>query len=291
MVPVKKKLNDELEQFLDELNINDFLVNYNCEDGAEIKKNLSIFKNEAKVALSLIIKRLSSVSRILEVGAGLCLLSLFLKKKGFNIVALEPIGEGFGFFFELQKYIISCYADVDLVVLDIGAESLSPQSHGMFDLIFSSNVIEHINHLPDAFHSMNSVMSSVGVMVHSCPNYVVPYEPHYGIPVIKMCPVISKWLFSVRIKGNPDVWDSLNFITYFKVKGIAKTLKIGVSFEPELTFRAFERIQNDLEFQKRHLNTFVGKIFRVLVFTNALNFLRFLPAWASTPMIFVMSRD
>jgi hypothetical protein len=67
------------------------------------QEKIETYINEARAALNFIHPLLSlGNARILEIGAGICILSLFLKKEGFDIVALEPTTAGFSFFFTFQ---------------------------------------------------------------------------------------------------------------------------------------------------------------------------------------------
>lgn len=64
--------------------------------------------------------------RILEVGSGLCLLSLFLKSQGFDITALVPLEGGFGFGFgfvdKLKSNILNYHSSIKLSVINKGAQ-------------------------------------------------------------------------------------------------------------------------------------------------------------------------
>src|SRR5262245_11017071 len=54
--------------------------------------------NEARLGLTRILPHLSGATDILEVGAGHCILSAYLASKGFNVTAVEPMGDEFSFF-------------------------------------------------------------------------------------------------------------------------------------------------------------------------------------------------
>jgi len=283
------ELSKELDHFLDSIDQDTVLEGVPEEDYLNSKNTLDTFKNEAKVALSLVKEKLSYEQNILEVGAGLCLLSLFLKSKGYSITALEPLSGGFGFFEQLKQKILTLNAELELNVVDKNVQDVTLEDDGNFDLIFSNNVVEHINELPEAMIAMKTVLKQDGLMIHGCPNYLIPYEPHFGIPVLSFIPGLTKTIWKNRIKEKIDVWDSLNFITYSRVRRIAKQIDCDVVFEQQLTYQAFTRLQGDSEFQERHKNTIVGKILRILERTGTLKLTQYLPAWASTPMIFTLS--
>ena len=122
--------------------------------------------------------------RILEVGAGLGLLSIFLHKRGHSVVALEPSTLAFDFFHLAKEEIKKRVGKDDLPrMIDKSAEQLTIED-GEFDFIFSINVMEHVKELDLAFEAITRVLHPEGQWVNSCPNYYFPYEPHYGIILI-----------------------------------------------------------------------------------------------------------
>ena len=77
-------------------------------DREDLLRLFDTFANEAIVArewLSPSLDKLPKESKVLEVGAGLMLLSCQLKREGFRATALEPIGSGFSIFLELQNHV------------------------------------------------------------------------------------------------------------------------------------------------------------------------------------------
>lgn len=57
---------------------------------------------------------------------------------------------------------------------------------------------ERINALVDA-------LAPGGRMVHVCPNYIVPYEPHFQIIVMKFWQSLGKVFFSRKISSKMDL--------------------------------------------------------------------------------------
>jgi len=282
------ELSVQLKHFLDSIELDAILLGIPESERVEAKATYQTFANEAQVALSLIENELNFDQEILEVGAGLCLLSLFLKQQGYSITALEPLAGGFGFFERLKQGILQHKTDIRLPLITTPVEQITPTA-GSFDLIFSNNVVEHILPLPEAMQAMKSVLNENGKMIHGCPNYFVPYEPHFGLPVFSFMPQLTAWIWRKRIASNIDVWQSLNFVTYRQIKKLSKTINCSVRFEPSLTYRSFKRLQDDSEFQQRHEGSFAAKCLRLLDVTGTLKLTRYLPAWASTPMIFSLT--
>jgi len=257
----------------------------------EIAATLQTFVNETHATLALVETRLDRKQRMLEVGAGICLFSAFLKSEGYDIVALEPAIGGYEMFAACKNAILEHFAAVNLSVLEIPAGALNPGEHGTFDLIFSNNVVEHIPDWQEALIAMLAVLRPGGQMVHTCPNYWFPYEPHYGIPVLAWSPRLTRRVFASRIAANPGIWDSLNFLTYGDIRSFAKRQGHRVSFEPELLYGALLRLDSDPVFRERHDSGIPSLMFRTLKSTGLIRLLRYLPASLTTPMRFAITRD
>jgi len=282
-------LRPKLEAFLSGIPIAVIVRDATChsERGkTEITTLLETFINETRVALDVVETHLDMQKNMLEVGAGLCLFSLFLKQEGFTITALEPALGGFGIFDILRRIILEHYSDIELPVLVIPASEIDINEHGNFDLIFSNNVIEHIPHWEDALCAMMKGLSPHGCMVHTCPNYTVPYEPHYGMPVFRRLPKISKKIF-LPTDADEEIWDSLNFICHKQVRYFAARQGLSVVFKRGLIYRALSRLQQDMVFRQRHQGL-VTKVADVLDAIGLLGLLRYLPPAMATPMTFEM---
>lgn len=250
---------------------------------------IETYINETRAALNFIHPLLSQRNaRILEVGAGICILSLFLKKVGFDIIALEPATAGFGFFSTFQRAFVEHYKEIVLEMLPYPAKDLQEKNVGTFDLIFSFNVMEHIPDPLSTLYVLLNVLNKKGKMVHLCPNYSIPYEPHFGIPVLASWPGLSYFLFLKKISGNKELWNSLNFITYQEVKKFAHQHNLTVSFQQGLLYKVFSRIENDPIFRERQKSFFIMALFSMLRSTGAINLLKILPPRCATPMQFII---
>ena len=261
------------------------------EDKTYVHTTLETYINEQKSALNFLHPFLTCRNtRILEIGAGLCILSLFLKKEGFNITALEPTTGGFDFFSTFQKIIIDYYKEIPLTVLSYPAQELEEKQVGKFDLIFSFNVIEHI---PNPFYTLRvllNIMNEQGKMVHACPNYLIPYDPHFGIPVLATWPGLSSFFFRKKISDNKELWNSLNFITSSRVKKFATQHDLVIKFPRGLLAESYIRLQEDPIFRERQKNIFVMIFSIVIQLPGGLNLLKKLPPTCSTPMQFIISK-
>ena len=287
-------LGRKLEAFLGNFPIEGICECLENEQGLEknyVKDILCTFANETRVTLGLVENFLNPEIRILEVGAGICLFSIFLKSENYNVVALEPALGGFSDFEKIKNAVLACYYHIELEVFSISAQDLSRQKYGEFHLIYSNNVIEHIPDLSSAFSAMTSVLSQNGLMVHACPNYAIPYEPHFGVPVFKLWPGLSRCLFSKRIERKVDLWDSLNFISYFNVKVLAANNHLHVKFVQGVLYNSVLRFETDKSFRERHGNKFLLSLLSWLKCLRILQMIKYLPPFISTPMIILLSRE
>jgi 2-polyprenyl-3-methyl-5-hydroxy-6-metoxy-1,4-benzoquinol methylase len=257
----------------------------------DVSEALNTYINEARASLAFVEPLLARDIRILEIGAGLCVVSLFLKREGFNIIALEPALAGFDFFTSLQENIIRRYNNCDLSILRYPAAKLEEKKIGQFDLIFSFNVIEHI---PSPFETLSvllRVLKGNGQMAHSCPNYLIPYEPHFGIPVLAKWPGLSKFLFNKKLSRQNELWNSLNFITYSEVKRFAKQQNLTIHFTKGLLYHALSRIENDPFFRNRQKNIYIKLLLMLTYSPRIRRQLQNLPPSLATPMNFFIQQS
>lgn len=238
--------------------------------------------NEVSTGLR-VLREIPPGARVLEVGAGTGLLSLILRSAGVDIVPIEPGSGGFGFNATAGRLLRERVDAADLKVLDIGVQDLDPAVHGKFDLIFSVNVLEHIPDLTSAFAGMRSVLAPGGKMRHTCANYLLPYDPHYGIFLVPFLPRATAW-FKPSLR-NDEVWESLNFVTVGQVKRLCKQHGLTCSFESGALYEAFQRLGTDDAFRARQPG-WLSAVKRVLEVTGGLKLIKHMPASISTPMTF-----
>ena len=229
-------------------------------DAPHLERLLEIFAQEARVGrewLAPSLNRLAPGAAILEVGAGLMLLSCQLAKEGFRVAALEPVGEGFSSFSELQKLVL-VYAEkrgIAPEVLPIPVEQLDQDSS--FDFAYSINVMEHVGNFAVALERVGRAIRPGCEYRFMCANYLFPYEPHFNIPTLFSKSLTEK-LFRRRIYANTrvgdaaGVWKSLNWITVPKVVRAVQNLSgVSVSFDRSMLEAVLLRAVGDREFSER----------------------------------------
>jgi len=252
---------------------------------ARVQELVATYTNEARYGYNLIRPYLEDGMRILEVGAGIGVLSTFLHINGHKIIAIEPSGIGFDLNNAIGKCLVEWLNLTDFALQDVRVEELDRGRIGEFDLIFSVNVVEHLPDLDAAFQRMGTVLASNGRMIHTCPNYHVPYEPHFAIPLLPFVPSATRWVLKKEITRS-GLWRSFNFVTSSGVKRVTRRQRLDVEFEPETMYRSLLRLGNDPVFAERHKG-FISRIYRFLNFTRLIHILRHWPTQLSTPMNFV----
>lgn len=238
---------------------------------------------EARHSLGLINGRDPDNKVILEFGSGLGLASSVLNMCGYNIVSFEPGGLGFEKNLIVNR-LIRRSLNLDYILLN----DMEQLSGHRFDIIFSNNVLEHIDNIEEVLSGLNKVLNCDGIMIHNIPNYIIPYEPHFGVFFIPLFPKKTSFLIPKQITDT-NLWKSINFINYFDVIRYAKQNSATVEFRRQALYKTFLRLESDKEFQERHRG--IGILALFLKKTNLINLLKFLPTFLNTPMIFEWKKN
>ncbi len=251
---------------------------------------LEIYCNEARVGLTLIAPGLRPGLRILEVGSGIGLLSSVLAAAGYEIIGIEPGASGFGFMPALAAIIADQFpAAAPFTPLPIGAEALNRAAHGMFDLIYSVNVLEHMAELDAAMAAMSGVLAKGGAMVHMCPNYAFPYEPHLTMPLVPGFPALTRHIFPARTRLYPGLWESLNFITARRLRKTAEQSGLSASFQPGTMGQMVRRLLTDPVLARRQ-GRFIRLAASIATRTGLLALVDIMPHALATPMVVTLTK-
>ena len=178
-------------------NLNSYLLDFaelaNMDKkGVSAETAFDYFVKDCKATLKLIENEFSSSQRLLEVGGGIGFVYIWLKKMGINLVSIEP-SEMESCSYEIGKEIINSLGIDDSNWVPLMAHEVKSLNKD-FDLIFSNNVIEHISNLESSFEALAAALAKNGKMKHNCPNYLVPYDPHFGIPLLPFAPKKTPFL-------------------------------------------------------------------------------------------------
>jgi SAM-dependent methyltransferase len=258
----------------------------------DLRDSLIVYLNEAPVALELLRDEMeySGTKRVLEVGGGIGAVTACLAYLGFDVVALEPDGLGFEDMLILRRAVEIALAELPApsgsrTILPIGVEDLDPVAHGLFDVVFSANVLEHVGDPVLALDRMQAVLAQGGVQTHVCPNYAFPYEPHFFVPLLPFRPSATRWLLP-RSMTETGLWASLNFVTAWQVERWASRTGVEVRFDRGVLAEALDRFMSDAVFAERHGG--LGAVVRLLQRLGFIGLVRRLPAKLVSPMRFTV---
>jgi 2-polyprenyl-3-methyl-5-hydroxy-6-metoxy-1,4-benzoquinol methylase len=116
-------------------------------------------------------------ARVLELGAGTGGLCSALARAGYDVAGVEPNDDGV----EASRQRARRYPGARVRIEKGVAEAL-PFADGAFDVVVSTQVIEHVPDVDGAARECLRVLAPGGVAIHYMPNYAFPREPHYGVP-------------------------------------------------------------------------------------------------------------
>ncbi len=163
--------------------------------------------------------------KLLEIGAGVGTFLITARTK-YDIEAfgVEPSKDEFSPFNEISQSLLEEYnLPKDMIVRGF-AENL-PFDDNSFDLIYSTNVLEHVQDPKLTLEESIRVLKPGGYLQFVVPNYFSFWEGHYGI--LWPC-LINKTLAKLYAKivgQNPDYIDTLQLISPFVINKILKSLK------------------------------------------------------------------
>ena len=117
---------------------------------------------------------LDGITRVLEVGAGDGVQTVALRQRFDEVVSIDISPSG---------------AVSGIIVAD--AANL-PFIDGYFDLVFSSNVLEHVEQLEESLIEMKRVLTKKGAMIHSMPTSTWKVLQVFGRPVASALSIARK---------------------------------------------------------------------------------------------------
>jgi len=280
-----------IEPFLRPLRGPDLAAEIVAESGrdpADTAMRLDVYLNEVAQGLSMVEPHLRQGQRILEIGAGLGVLAGLLRHGGYDVTGLEPVGGGFGFFAAAAGPVRRRLGADAAPVLPIGVEALDPTRHGRFDLIYSVHVIEHVPDLDRGFAAMAAALAPGGRMVHVCPNYAFPYDPHFSRPMLPGLPSWSRWLMGPGTHLEPGAWESLNFVTAGRIRRLARRHGLAARFAPGLLAQVVDRMVEAARFAERHDVFPASLLLPALRAPRLRRLLAAIPPGLASPMLFAL---
>lgn len=155
--------------------------------------------------------------RLLEVGSGYGMFVATARAKfGLDAYGVEP-GEQFLGTFDLSRRLLALL-DLPEDAIRKGKGEAIPFPDGHFDIVYSSNVLEHVADPAQVLGESLRVLRPGGRLVFIVPNYGSWWEGHYGVLFPPHCP---KWLFKPMMRAigrDPAFVDTLQFVTYGRLR-------------------------------------------------------------------------
>lgn len=260
------------------------------KEKSEISALIDTYWEESTFMLSLIepyLEKLKSNSRILEVGAGTGILSHIILNAGYDISCIEPGANSFGFMPDLARAIDNALSACGLETALIEDEIIEQYGDNQFEFIFSAHVLEHVANKSESFASLARLIHPTGLMLHLCPNYLVPYEPHVGRFLIPFIGAKNKLFFKKSYREHTEIWDGINFINSSQVRNLALQNGLEVIYQNDIFRFYLQRYSEKSELQNRH----TGGLFRIVVKLSLfLKIEKILPGAWQSPMLFELRK-
>lgn len=237
----------------------------------EITDPLRTYISEAKFFKNIVapdVANLNSGSYVIEVGSGIGLLSLHLASMGFEVTAFEPQSSGFNQMNAMRSLISENWKpSAPNVEFREASLNQTTQLEKLADYVFAINVIEHVHDFEELITHAVKAKTPEATMRIVCPNYSIPYEPHFNIPII-FTKRITKFIFghkihNSKIPNNDEFWGDLSWPTQKKLKKILKSKGWNVEFSRDATNEYLNRAFNDSDFITRK-GRIIGSLFKVV---------------------------
>jgi len=256
------------------------------DDSINVKNWIETSLNEAYQLITIIGNYLNACKpdvSILEIGTGMGIAAACLKKAGFDVHAIEPHTAGFENRSLLYQRVYALL-DIGDIVLPVTIEQMPLNKQ--YDFIFSFNVLEHVNRIEAAFRVLSHILKPAGVMVHSCPNYYIPYEPHCNVLLLPFVPQYTHYICR-RLRNSVGL--SLTFTTVGLIKKLAKTNNLAVTFKNDVLYNALRRFEYDAAFAQRQKGLPLV-VYKLLKKCRILWLAKHVPVVMQTPMVFELKK-
>jgi cyclopropane fatty-acyl-phospholipid synthase-like methyltransferase len=248
----------------------------------EVTDPLRTYISEAKFFKNLISTDVSSLKRgshLIEVGSGIGLLSLHLASTGFKVTAFEPQSSGFNQMNAMRSLISENWMP-PIPDVEFREEILEQETKlgKLADYIFAINVIEHVHDYENLITQAIKAKTQEATFRIICPNYSIPYEPHFNIPII-FTKRVTKFVFGSKIRNSKipnseEFWDDLSWPTQRGLRRLLKTNGWSVEFSHDATYEYLNRALTDSDFIVRK-GLFIGSVFKVI--SHLTKVVRFVP--------------
>jgi len=196
-------------------------------------------------------------SAVVEIGSGTGLLSMYIASLGYKVYSFEPQSSGFTDMLKIRELLNECWESnfpVVHFINDYYSESYFKENE-VIDYFLAVNVIEHIPNYGELIQSVRKKMNINSIFRIICPNYLIPYEPHFDIPIFfnkkSTLFLLRKKILSSDLSDSLEFWDDLSWPTPSKVKKAVTDSSVSVVFSRQTTKSYLERPVTDDSFKQR----------------------------------------
>ncbi len=177
---------------------------------SEQKASDELFRLEKTIGTSLAHKK------VLEIGSGYgMVVCTGIKNFQAEMHGIEP-GEQFSGSFSLSQEICTAYS-IDPACIQRGVGEALPYAPNTFDVVYSSNVLEHVNDPQKVLAESIRVCKEDGFVVCVVPNYGSFWEGHYGFFFLPHSPKWALKLIARFLGRDPSFIDTLQLVTFGKL--------------------------------------------------------------------------
>jgi 2-polyprenyl-3-methyl-5-hydroxy-6-metoxy-1,4-benzoquinol methylase len=147
--------------------------------------------------------------RVLDVGSGFGEFVFGCLARGAQAEGVEPDEERV----HISSLLLESFG-LPQVIQAASGEAL-PFEDGVFDVVASQHVLEHVSDVDRVVSEMVRVTRPGGHLLVSVPNYLFPYEGHYKMRWFPLTPkLIGRWILRLRGRDPRFLLEHVHYTTY-----------------------------------------------------------------------------
>jgi 2-polyprenyl-3-methyl-5-hydroxy-6-metoxy-1,4-benzoquinol methylase len=162
---------------------------------------------------------------VADMGAGLGILALLMALDGKSVVAVEPDTSDFSLNPLGREEIVANFRETIggyWRTIEKVHGRVADVRHREFDLVNCFMVLEHVADYEEMIRECSLILRKGGLFVAICPNYLIPYEPHFSFPTL-FAKAPSEFLVKKFGKGlfsedADSFWENLSWPNPFRLK-------------------------------------------------------------------------